>query len=212
MTDNDMQIQQALVDVRRAYRIAVAFQQRINEVFQRFHETMEYEGFTFKWWGPNYYATPMTVNYAPFRKWAWDMFPGFSMGAEWLGPESAPVRRIYLSLETDTGFEKRGGEPDPSAFKTRPEDAKTELWAGLWTSDTAGPDWAAAWEDLKPRYLEGRWDPAQYALPEPIRWSAGGSSGTYSAYGCDVAELLDGPDVERVLLDPVRRWVRGSPA
>lgn len=208
MTDNANDMRAALTDVRRAYRIAVAFQQRINEVFQRFHETMEYEGFTFKWWGPNYYGTPMTVNYAPFRKWAWDMFPGFSMGGEWLGPGTAPVRRVYLSLETGRRFEKRGGEPDPAAFTTRAEDARTELWVGLWTADKAPPDWGGAWKDVKPQHLKGRWDPSQRALPEPLSWSAGTSTGTYATYRVDVGDLLDRSDVDRSLLEPARRWVQ----
>ena len=195
-----------LVEVRRAARLVVAWQQRVNEVFFRVHRTLEDQGLHLQWWGPNRYKALESASRPQFapHKWAWDLFPGLTLAADWATP-AAPVRRVYLALDTDTaliGAQDGGQEPDPTTFApVDGPDARTELWLGLYTADHADPPWGP----IRTATLAERW---RDALDRDIPWTHDRWSGTYQCRWLPAQKLTDADAVDRLLLGPLVEWVR----
>lgn len=205
----EAELARTLADVRRASRLLVAYQRRMNEVFYRVHLALQARGLEHRWWGSDRHRTPARSHVLQFApgKWAWDMFPGLSLAAEWSTGGPA-VRRVYLALDTDTGFEKpaSGGEPDPTCFSLAPDDARTRLRAGLYTADRADPPWV----QIRVHALEHRW---HRAVDQEIDWDWQGWRGTYRYLEVPAEALVSGDAVDRLLVQPLAAWAdRHAPA
>lgn len=198
----ETELEAALADVRRSYRVVVAYQRRMNEIFHRFHLGMADLGLPFAWWYPSGYAPPLgfkEVQFAP-NKWAWDLFPGFQLAAAWERP-GPPARHVVLLLQTDDAWTKPPhGEPDPSDFAPV-ETAHTRLWVGLHRADDAAP--SPNWGEVRRWFVAHR----EAATLAPVPWAVAGATGRSSALRVPVARLVDAGAVTRELVEPVRRWL-----
>ena len=200
---------EALAAVRTAYRVVVAYQRRMNEVFHRMHDCLLAEDFEFQWWWPNRYARPMRQNKVQFapHKWAWDLFPGYCLSAEWQNSTSLPVRKVWMGLETDSAIgpaKERGGQPDPATFAPVDDpSSRTEIWAGLYTADSADVNWDRVWKNE----LSARWGDAR---DNELAWEHAGISGTYQCFCVPVERLVSRERVDALLAHRVRDWARAS--
>lgn len=204
---NDLDLSGVLTDVRRAYRLVVSFQRRMNEVFHAVHELLQKDGLEFKLWWPYHHNPPLKHNKPQFQPqtWAWDLFPGLCMTSEWRDDAGPVVRRVWMALETDTALadaKTRGGQPEPTSFGPV-EDSRTELWFGLYTADATPLDWDVVWKEE----LEARWKTAK---DKPIDWTLGRISGTYECFCVPVQELTSPDAVARLVTGRVNRWLATS--
>ena len=195
----------SLADVRRAFRLAVAYQQRMNALFHKVHLALGDEGVGLDWWAPNRQNPPMKWDKPQFRPttWAWDLFPGHSLSAEWSDTSAAPARRVWLALDTDTALQAakaRGGEPDPTLFR---DDGRTELWAEVCTWANPATPWSTIWPALQPRWREGP--------DKEWQWAAAGTTGTYTAFCVPVEKLTTPEAADTLLVHRLRDAVRRSP-
>jgi hypothetical protein len=193
---------EALVEVRRSYRVVVAFQRRINEIFHRFHLKMSDAGLSFVEWYPvrnNAPGRSKNIQFAP-HKWAWDLFPGYSLQAVWR-QDGPPAVQVILSLVTDTGWKKpSSGEPDPRDFGPV-EEGSTQLWVSRSRADAGTPGWDRVWnESVKSRWKEG-WG-------KDLRWELEGYRGSYRTDAVGVEKLTGGGQVEELLFRPVLEWLK----
>jgi hypothetical protein len=199
----DAELSATLVHVRRASRLLVAYQRRMNEVFYRVHLALDRKGLKHRWWGSDRHKTPARSHVAQFApvKWAWDLYPGLTLAAEWCSEGALPLRRVYLALDTDTGFDTStsAGEPDPTKFALPPEEAHTRLRAGLYTASGQAPPWV----QIRVNALEGRW---HHAVGRDIDWKWECWSGTYQYLEVPVASLISGDAVQDRLVAPLAAW------
>ena len=98
----------------------------------------------------------------------------------------------------DTGFEKVGHEPDPSAFAAA-EDCGTQMWIGLWASDAEEPNWKGAWAALQKLEIphDGTRQPVK---SDDVLYA-------YEYLHVDVADLTDPNATEKALFRPLREWL-----
>jgi hypothetical protein len=204
---SNSELADSLVEVRKAFRIAVAYQRRVNELFYEVHKIVGGSGFNSVRWQPNYYHAPDSANKPQFSpdKWAWDMFPGYCLSAEWR-TEGPPFRRVWVGLDTDTAFFKakkdaNGGQPDPVAFAPADSpDSRSELWVGLYTSDKP-IDWTSLWKEK----LSKEWTQA-IDKDHPWTFDSNKITGTYRCF-CVPLDSLDSLDaIQTRLLDPIQSW------
>lgn len=80
MTTTYEELNNALADVRRAYRLVHAYQRRVSDLMTQVDQTLSATGLSFVQWRPLFNkASPRTST--PFfsgGRWAWDMLPGAS--------------------------------------------------------------------------------------------------------------------------------------
>jgi len=137
MTDD---LTEALVDVRRAYRLLWAYQRRVNDLLHAIDEHLGHHGLRQAGWKPaSFLNVPNSAFYNP-KRWAWDMFPGHSVQAWWTGTTVRGPMRADVWLYTDDGFQVSRGEPDPATWDVSPERARSKLWLYIATGPGA-PDW-----------------------------------------------------------------------
>lgn len=129
MSDANITVQDArhaLEDVRRAYRLVAAYQQRViyflEEVERAFPELK------FFWWMPERFKVPPRGGTHPNDRWTWDGLPYFSTSNYFMFPGTSsggkmPSNQFFLIVDicADTGFDL-GKEtasfhgPDPATF------------------------------------------------------------------------------------------------
>lgn len=118
-SDSD-QLENALLDVRKAYRLLFLYQRRILDLALTFANEMNLRPYCVGYG----FNRPATVN--PFDKWVWDMLPMYRISFLFLSSSSDqdyPKRGEWLldlHLVSDSGYPEgsswRKGEPDPETF------------------------------------------------------------------------------------------------
>ncbi len=127
-TDLDL----ALRDVRASYRLIYAFQRRTNEIAGLIAKALDGAGLEFQRWDPAFFSRPCRSS-TPYWSdhWTWDMLPGFALTSVFETPHASPglQMRAVVQFIADTGFEKRGGEPDPGQFESAEESSSVIQWS-----------------------------------------------------------------------------------
>lgn len=134
------ELEHALTDVRRAYRLVAAYHRRVYDIVDEF--VAAFPDREHYWWEPNVSSKPGSAD--PFRRSSWNMLPMvrasflfLPTGADPNAPKSSQWM-LELLLNTDSGFEAPPkGEPDPETFAVA-EQCQTTLRAIAWrpTSNT----------------------------------------------------------------------------
>lgn len=147
-------LKEALADVRRAYRLAAAYQRRVYDIVNVF--VAAFPDRQYYWWQPNAYNKPGSAN--PFLRWSWDMLPMVRTSFLFLPAGADPNApgtdqwMLELLLDTDSGFEAPlRGEPDPTKFP-EPDHCRTTLRAIAWRPTQA----------TRLNWLHGLWNPAEW--------------------------------------------------
>jgi hypothetical protein len=193
---NQIDLRAALADVRRAYRLVYAYQRRVFDLFGAVAEPLESNGFEFDRWEPTLFAMPGRHFYKPDR-WAWDFLPGYNLWAAWNRARAGDHRRVVLALDSDTGFDRKRGEPDPADFIPA-EKSQSELVVSLVRSEAT-----VSWERLNAAFatLPSSDEGADQEL------ELGGTLCRVRRFRLDLSELIDEATVDRRLLVPVRHWL-----
>jgi len=136
MTEN-LEMQAALVDVRKAYRLVWAYQRRLFDIVKA--TTDEFEDMGFYYWQTIHTARPANSGSSPFSRWAWDMLP--MRRASFLFLNGSTERNLArkgqwmleLHLNSDTGFPVPpiNSEPDAADF-TPADQCSSELTICAW--------------------------------------------------------------------------------
>ena len=202
MTSDTLDLPAALTDVRRAYRLVHAYQRRMLDLLQKVDEILAEGGLEFVRWDPLSYARPCRSGTPVFRRgqWAWDLLPGYRFHCQWeAGPtDITGSRKVSVQPVADTGFEKSGREPEPGEFRGV-DDCGTQMWIGLWATDSDEPKWGSAWTAAQ-----------EVVTPhdgEAHDVEVEGVSYTYQYLHVDVASLTDPEATEGMLFTPLREWL-----
>lgn len=149
----------ALLDVRKAYRLLQRYQRRVLDLSAALAREID-EYAAFRYWCPVYYQ-PNPGSYTnPAGRWAWDGLPYFDFCAfyvreEFWKDEHAPGDwMLVIRCTADTGYSEVGDEePDPLGFRSVADSssllrlycyqytqAKVEPWVN-------GAFWGSEWPD-----------------------------------------------------------------
>ncbi|CCN36562.1 hypothetical protein VIBNISO65_340023 [Vibrio nigripulchritudo SO65] len=133
--ENMTELQQALLDVRKAQRLLVAFHQRVLPLIQKIGEDLDCN---FDYWYPVNHGPAPKGNTNPFNRWYWD-YSSLSDAIFFFLPEqtesrnSAPVGAwaLTIRLQTDTGISNSFGQKsrnwDALEIEPAPESSQTQL-------------------------------------------------------------------------------------
>ncbi len=149
--ENMTELQQALLDVRKAQRLLVAFHQRILPVIQKIGEDLDCN---FDYWYPVNNGPTPKGNTNPFNRWYWD-YSSLSDAIFFFLPENTESRNsapkgawaLTIRLQTDTGisdsFAQKSRNWDALDVKPSPETSQTQLVVSAFrsTQDT-NENWA----------------------------------------------------------------------
>jgi hypothetical protein len=193
---NQIELKAALTDVRRAYRLVYAYQRRVFDLIGAVADPLETNGFEFDRWEPTIFFQPGRSFYKP-DKWAWDFLPAYHFWAGWNRDRHGDVRRVLIAVNSDTGFERKRGEPDPADFIPA-EKAQSELRLTLIRAETA-----PAWDRLNG--ILATLDSAQDGADQDV--DVGGVPVSVRRVRLDLSELIDEAAVDRRLLAPLRQWI-----
>ena len=200
------ELETALIDVRRAYRLLHAYHRRLCDLLEIVDERLAKTGFEFDRWQPHHAALPAKASKRFFAsdRWAWDLAPSYQLQCEWIATSTKLTRRVVIIAVADTGFDDScDGEPDPEHFG-QVEGATSELGLGLWTADSQKPAWGAAWERFErlPNAHDGR---EHAVVADGTRYTR-----KYQTLGLS---MLDSESaVKERLLGPVAEWASASAA
>ncbi len=148
----------ALRDVRKAYRLVWAYQRKVMDLVQVISD--EFETHDFYAWAPFATARPGQLSTNPMRhKWAWDALPFYKASFLYKGINASNqelkandwLLEIMLDAD-DVDFDELGrGEPDAAKF---PDAATTKsmltLMAWKCTEDTSLNWYYGVWEKQEP--------------------------------------------------------------
>lgn len=133
--DNMTELQQALLDVRKAQRLLVAFHQRVLPVIQKIGADLDCN---FDYWYPVNHGPAPKGNTNPFNRWSWD-YSSLSDAIFFFLPEQTESRNsapkgawaLTIRLQTDTGisdcFGQKSRNWDALAIEPTPESSQTQL-------------------------------------------------------------------------------------
>lgn len=141
--DNVNDLAAALQDLRSAYRLVYAYQRRTNEIAGHLTSALDGAGLEFQRWDPVFFSRPCRSSNPYWSDHsAWDMLPGFALGLLFESGRrmDALFHRVLVQFIADTGFEKRGGEPDPVQF-TSVEEADSVIRYSILRSPTKIPEY-----------------------------------------------------------------------
>ena len=197
----------ALAEVRRAYRMLHAYHQRVGDLFKLFDKAMLDKkglGFVFKESGPAFHAR-MRKKGGKFwhRRWSWDVLPGYALYAVYHRRDPSLLRRVIFQVIADSGYDAKGGEPQPGEFPLSADAARSEIRLGLW--ETAAPRFDArdSWKAVERLLNAGR--------SAPLSVKAGGHDYRYNYVGVDLSQIVGDSAFEKHVLEPVRDWARLPP-
>ena len=151
--------------VRIAYRLVVAYQRRLLDLFRfvQIGVRDRYPTIRFHGWSPSKWGRPGTTD--PTQKWAWDFVPLHHSEIGWVSSDSAAPGSFWfwLSHEADVGWTHDGrGEPDPLAFEPA-ETCRTVLSASVLacprgsSPDGTGMDWQKLYTSADPSLTLAEW-------------------------------------------------------
>ncbi|MBX3370107.1 MAG: hypothetical protein KF793_06910 [Nitrospira sp.] len=113
-------LSQALVDVRKAFRLLFMYQQRIYDLAQTFAEECALRPYCVGYG----FNRPSTGN--PFGNWVWDMLPMYRASFLFLSPDTDNNKAkrgewlLDIHLVSDSGYPEghswRKGQPNPESF------------------------------------------------------------------------------------------------
>lgn len=138
----------ALVDVRRAYRLIWAYQRRVFDIVRVVTDGFENHKFLF--WEPHEFEPPPRRMSDPRAKWAWDMLPDYAfsvilypIGGERGRPQEGQWM-LEISIVSDDGYEPDDDvEPDATAFRD-PSKCASSLNLCAWQCTSSRDiDWVA---------------------------------------------------------------------
>ncbi|SDJ45153.1 hypothetical protein SAMN04488540_10890 [Ferrimonas sediminum] len=134
--DNTLEsMQQALLDVRRAQRLLVAYHQRLLPIIGHVAEALHCR---FLSWEPTYHARPGAQNPNPFECWSWEHSPLNDARFLFLSDTVRDVERatpedwmLSVRLVTDSGLEasmlKQHKNWDATEIQPDPDDSHSRL-------------------------------------------------------------------------------------
>lgn len=196
------QLTGALTDVRKAYRLIHAYQQRVWDLLRTVDHDLAHAGLRFQRWMPMQYMSPPKSKTRFFvERWARDFLPAYHIGCEWQeeGTAAKPIRRVFIIVAADSGYDSTSeAEPDPSAFEPA-EKSTTAIRVGLWTASIGTPNWGEAWEHL-PSDAREREGETHTGIAKDVTY-------TYRFLRIDVADLVDDAAVQAKLLQPIKSWI-----
>lgn len=129
------ELQQALLDVRKAQRLLVAFHQRVLPLIQKIGEDLDCN---FDYWYPVNHGPVPKGNTNPFNRWYWD-YSSLSDAIFFFLPEQTESRNsapkgswaLTIRLQTDSGISDSFGQKsrnwDALEVKPTPENSQTRL-------------------------------------------------------------------------------------
>ncbi|MFC3529790.1 hypothetical protein ACFOMH_16570 [Paracoccus mangrovi] len=132
----------ALADVRHAYRIVAAYQQRLFFLLRQIEAG--FPELHFAYWEPAEYARPPQGRTTPWTKWCWDFLPYYS-SLNFLTQDGVPIGQkldigewfIMVKFFTDSGFnneiETTPSFSGPDPLKMPPvEETETMIYVSLY--------------------------------------------------------------------------------
>jgi hypothetical protein len=204
MKQDTLDLREALADVRRAYRLILAYQRRLCDLLQTVDEALVKTGLDFQRWQPSDPDWKLPKSKKPFFRpedWVWAFMQDYRLYCEWqdASPKKGVIRHVGIDAIADSGFNADcDGEPDPGTFEPA-EKCATELRIGLWAARTKDPDWDAAWKKIE---LLGAWHDGEIRTVK-----VDGTEYRYRYLVVDIADLVDKVAVEGKLLAPLRDWL-----
>jgi len=113
-------IETALADVRKAYRLVYLYQKRSLDIVQRIAKEFQCE---FYFWTPIQFARPCKSGTFPSYRWVWDMLPMYDVSFLFLKVEADHDKQLLgdwmleVRMISDSGYNhSTKGEPDPINF------------------------------------------------------------------------------------------------
>lgn len=147
------ELDHAMTDVRRAYRLIWSYQRRAMHLVQLMGD--QFSEMSFFLWSNNRCENPPRADVNPMRGWAWDMLPLYGASFLYLphGADRTNPRKgdwmLDICILADTGFQYDvdDNEPDQSSF-VEPLLARSELCLIAWqcTADIS-TSWRSIWKN-----------------------------------------------------------------
>lgn len=199
MTTDDLA--EALLDVRRAYRLIYAYQSRISDVLRAIAGVMRQHSLPFDRWEPKHADVLPRPNKPFFDSGisAWSSLPMYATQAHWAdaGVRKGVRRWVDVYVDADTGFESTEGDPNPSDF-VQPEVATSQLIVRMMTVRGRGANWNQATE-----YVD------QHGTDDGNQaFTIGAAQYTCSAIELDLTALAASDSLDRLVLKPMQRWAQ----
>jgi hypothetical protein len=146
-------INAALVDVRKAYRLLYLYQRSVLCLTEEIAGAL---GFEFFCWQP-YFDRPSTRKKSPSEKWVWDMLPmykaWFLFSQEASDPNKPKNGECFLeiSLLSDNGYpENADNEPNPLEFEKTVADSDTCIKLAVFQAvEDLDHDWCYFWKEYE---------------------------------------------------------------
>jgi hypothetical protein len=123
------EIEKALVDVRKAYRLIYLYQRRVLDICRTISKELGLRSHSVRYW----FERP-AHDHIGKDKWVWDMIPMYRINflfipvsSDYNSPKSGDWM-LNIRILSDSGYpEEAKSEPDPTRFTCRPEDSKTYI-------------------------------------------------------------------------------------
>jgi hypothetical protein len=144
----DPALEDALTDVRKAYRLLWAYQRRIYDMVEL--AAGEFDDMNFYWWTTLHADRPVQSGTNPMNgRWAWDMLPMARVSYLFLSSDTDRNRTmpgqwmLEVHVDSDGGFEENeeGTEPDPETFASAAESASSMTLYAWYCTAESGRNW-----------------------------------------------------------------------
>ncbi len=147
-------INAALIDVRKAYRLLYLYQKSVLDLAKEIADGLDFQQNCC--WTPIQFKTPPNRDNSPFKdRWAWDMLPMYDVSFLFLREgvnkeKSVKVGECLLKVHiiSDNGYQEKGKkEPNPIEFQaTENSDTILELIV-IQASKDLGKTWVNIWNN-----------------------------------------------------------------
>jgi len=212
-----MDVNEKLVNVRRATRLLASYYRRVVDIITLLDSTLESQArFKLKFlrWDATHHRHIGQQTTSVLGRWGWDFLPIQDATFQWTtGGKKSPTGpgSVYVGMwhQTDDAYESRDDETEPVAHEFRPAaESKTLIHVyvfGVVQGDT--PDRWHAVESLGWRSLADSecWDHQLHEVPvDALDEADPGTQIRYLGWRIPMAELETEDDVEARILAPLR--------
>ena len=153
-TAKDKALDEALCDVRKAYRLVWLYQRRVLDIAKVVAD--EFDGHEFRWWSPAWFDPPGQRTKDLTTKWAPDLIPAYHFSLLYLPGDATPKPKpgdwmLEINFKADSGYlELESEEGDPTKFEA-PERCTSTMGLYAWacTSSKVSDWYWSVWNVLE---------------------------------------------------------------
>jgi hypothetical protein len=177
------QVAEALVEVRKAFRLVYLYQQRALDLIQEISEQFDTQFYV---WAPRNSGRPSGLTTPPWSRNIWDLLPMYDVSFLFLADSAASNAAVNswmleVRVQADSTFAPEGTDPDPRTFSPARDTRSTLAMFVYQCVEHPGRNW-----------YYNIWTPITNRQDPPQAGNVLVAEGAkVIGVGCDLAEALD---------------------